>query len=86
MLYRHIIETITTESPRRFLELQEIIFSSDNHLDEVKFEYLRSMFSIKEKWATSFAPGIFTAGVHTVTRVLSINAQLKHRVFARSSL
>ena len=86
LLFRHIIETITTESPKRFIELQDIIFSSENHLDEMKFEYLRSMFSMKEKWSTAFAPNIFTAGIHTITRALSIFSQMKQRIFARSSL
>ncbi|CAI2359717.1 unnamed protein product [Moneuplotes crassus] len=86
MLYRHIIETISTNSSQRFLELQDIIFSSDDHLSEEKLEYLRSMFAIKEKWSNAYIPNVFTANTRCITRALSINAQLKQRIFARSTL
>ena len=86
ILFQKIIDTIFTPNPKDFQELQEIIFSSQDRLDETKLDYLRKMFAIKEKWAAAFTPAIFHAGTHTISRAESVNSQVKSKVFRRSSL
>lgn len=86
ILYNKIIDTIFTPNPKDFQELQEISFSSQEHLDEAKLDYLRKMFAIKEKWAAAYTPAIFHAGTHTISRAESVNSQIKAKVFRRSSL
>ena len=66
MLYNHIMDAIFTESPKRFQELQDIIFQSPDQLDETKLNYLRQIFQIKEKWASAHQPILFTSGIHTI--------------------
>ena len=85
MLYNQIMELIFTPSPKRFQEIQELIFSSNEHLNDHLLQYLRSMFAIKEKWAEAFSPNLFSAATHTISRAESVNSQIKDRVFSKSS-
>ena len=41
---------------------------------------------IKEKWASAFAPRVFSAGTHTSSRVESVNSWLKQTLNHKSSL
>jgi hypothetical protein len=41
LLYNHIIDSIFIESPKKFQELQDIIFSAPDLLDESRISYLR---------------------------------------------
>ena len=64
LLYSNIIDTIFTECTHRFAELQDFIFSPDirDLLDDTKINFLKSLFLIKEKWATAHIPFLFNAG------------------------
>lgn len=86
MLYQSILNLIYEPDPHKFQEIQELIFSSTDLLDETKLQYLRSLFAIKEKWAAAYCPNIFNANTHTVSRAESVNSQIKNRVFAKSSM
>ena len=71
MLYNHIMDSIFTDSPERFQQLQDVIFQSysatgGDSLDASKLQYLRQLFLIKEKWASAHQPILFTAGIHTI--------------------
>ena len=85
-MFNKIIDTIFTPNPKDFQELQEIIFRSDDLIEEDKLTYLRKMFAIKEKWTAAYTPSIFHAGTHTISRAESVNSQVKSKVFRRSSL
>ena len=52
MMYNHLMDCIFCDSPKRFRELQDIIFASAD-LDAKKLEHLRKLFLIKEKWSTA---------------------------------
>eukprot|EP00347_Sterkiella_histriomuscorum_P007670 403348024 len=69
-LYNHIIECIYTPDPKKFQELQDIIFQQSEELDEQRMSYLRQLFQIKEKWAYAFQPHLFNAGLHVEKRVV----------------
>jgi len=83
MVYNHIMDAIFTENPLHFQRLQDIIFQTPDQLDETKLNYLRGVFQIKEKWASSHQPILFTSGMHTIQRAESVNSQLKHRLKGR---
>jgi len=74
MLYKYIIDLIYVDSPKKFQEMSEIIFSTKGHIDDKKLAYLRFMLNIKEKWATAYTPKVFHAGTHTISRAESVNS------------
>ena len=84
--YNHIMDTIFTENPSRFQELQDIIFSTPDQLSDTNYNYLRGIFQIKEKWSTCHQPNIFTAGIHTISRAESTNSMIKHRLKGQKPL
>jgi hypothetical protein len=47
---------------------------------------LRGLFQIKEKWASSHQPILFTSGIHTIQRAESVNSQVKHKLTGKTSL
>lgn len=73
LLYNHIIDCIFTESPKRFQELQDVIFQNSELLDNDRLKYLRQLFQIKEKWSSAHQPVLFNAGIHTISRAESVN-------------
>jgi hypothetical protein len=70
---------IYTESPRRFGELQDFLFTEDirDELEDYKLNFLKFLFMIKEKWATSHMPLMFNAGCHTIMRAEAVNFLVK---------
>jgi hypothetical protein len=44
------------------------------------------MLTIKEKWAAAYAPEVFMAGIHTISRAESVNSRVKAAVHSRSTL
>lgn len=85
LLFNHIIDCIFVESPKKFSELTDVIFSTDQ-LDEKRLGYLRKMFMIKEKWATAHQPPVFNAGMHTTSRVEAMNSMVKKAMQSRYTL
>jgi hypothetical protein len=53
LLYNHIMDTIFCDSPKRFQELQDVIFQNSD-LEPQRLHYLRQLFLIKEKWSTAY--------------------------------
>ena len=49
-------------------------------------QYFQRLSSLKKKWATCYLPDIFTAGIHTTSRVESINAVIKKYVNSGSEV
>ena len=41
---------------------------------------------IKEKWTAAFAPRKFIAGTHTTSRGEAVNAQVKTKIYSKSTL
>ena len=50
------------------------------------FEYLGSVYKKKLKWASCYTPQIFTAGIHTTSRIESVNALIKSYVNSNSEV
>ena len=48
--------------------------------------YIESMHEIKEKWAVSYIPWKFTAGIYTTSRAESINALIKRYVNSKCEI
>jgi len=59
-------------------------------LEEKKFEkslsYLNKMYQIKRKWVEAFLPDQFTGGVHTTSRVESLNALIKRYLSSKNEI
>ena len=79
LLYSNIIDTIYTESPKRFSELLDFIFCLDvvELLDEVKMNFLKSLVTIKEKWAAAHVPLMFNAGFQSTLKSEAVNYLIK---------
>jgi len=86
LLYNHIIDSIYCDQPKRFTELQDVIFQQNEYLDASKIDYLRKLFLIKEKWATAHLPNIFTGGMNTMTKSESMNYFIKKAMTERFTL
>jgi hypothetical protein len=77
LLYNHILDLIFAETPTKFTQLLNIVFSSPELLDEQKLNYLRQLLLIKEKWASAYMPRVFNSGIHTISRAESVNNMVK---------
>jgi len=88
LLYSNIIDTIYTESPKRFAELLDFIFCQDvvELLDEVKMNFLKSLVTIKEKWAAAHVPLMFNAGFQSTLKAEAVNYLIKRGMQQRYSL
>jgi len=49
-------------------------------------DYFEKICKLKLKWATCYTPQVFTAGIHTTSRIESINAVIKQYVNSNSEI
>ena len=49
-------------------------------------EYLQRVYGLKLKWSTCYSPSKFPAGIHTTSRIESINSIIKHYVNSNSEI
>ena len=90
LLYQLMISCIFTENPIEFEENQEFIFtkSIEDHLKDKDYEFLRELFSVKEKWAKSqIPPRIFLGSdSYNIVRAESLNQMIQTKLFSNSTL
>ena len=65
---------------------EEIIKDLEARKLHKSINYLKDMHSIRNKWARSFLPWTFTGGVHTTSRVESVNSLIKRYVNSGSEV
>ena len=90
LLYQLMISCIFTSDPEEFEENQEFIFtkSIEDHLEDKDYEFLRELFSVKEKWARSqIPPKLFLASdSYNIVRAEALNQMIQTKLFSDSTL
>ncbi|CAI2386819.1 unnamed protein product [Moneuplotes crassus] len=84
-LHKMVIGLIFTESFEEFEQFLHYIFSS-SLIDETKKQYLRKLVQIKQKWAAHACAWVFNGGTHTTSRIESVNARIKDKLWSKSTL
>jgi len=86
-LYNRILLLPFIEKESNFeSEYQDIVKTLQSKKLKKSSEYLANLYGKKKKWASCFTPPIFTAGIHTTSRIESVNAIIKMYVNSNSEV
>ena len=85
IVYNDIMTLSYIDKSEKFeSEYEKLLKSLKNKKFNKAMEYLERVYSFKQKWVTYYVPAIFTAGIHTTSRIESVNAVIKNYVNSNS--
>lgn len=88
--YDKIFKLVDTEKTEDFdteaLILENFFDNQTCSHKQKSQKYFKDILEFKTKWATSYCPVVFTAGVHTTSRAESVNRMVKRYVNQRSEV
>ena len=86
-VYDKVLSLIKINDPKKFDDLCEEIQKALKSKKYTKsYQYFERICSIKEKWASCLVPKMFTVGIHTTSRIESVNAVIKKYVNSTSEI